>query len=298
MASVTGNGPEESCSNARSHGIHSKKISQDARLSREGGPATAALDKLVECEILPRLLLCHSSDGFKLSGKTSSGITPDEAAKFASLPLELDADELIEYVEGFLTRGVSVESVFIELLAPSARKLGQFWENDSCDFVDVTMGLWRLQEVLRETALRFPPPSLGAGRMRSALFSPMPGEQHSFGSLMVEEVFARGGWDSESLIEPQRAELLRFVSERSFDLVGLTISCDCPSGTIASLVTAIRSVSKCQTVKVLIGGRLIIAHPELVDQAGADGTAADACSALALADKIVSQQAELYVSQS
>jgi hypothetical protein len=91
----------------------------------------------------------------------TQAVDPAEAAKFASLPLELEADELLVLVEGILARGASVESVFIDLLAPSARRLGQHWEDDDCDFVDVTMGLWRLQEVMREVTLRFPPPRAG-----------------------------------------------------------------------------------------------------------------------------------------
>jgi len=210
-----------------------------------------------------------------------------ETDAFASLPLGLEAEELMVEIDSFLDRGVSAEAVFVELLAPSARKLGEYWTEDRCDFVDVTMGLWRLQEVMREVALRSPVHHNSYASPRSALFSPLPGEQHCFGSLMVEEVFARAGWDSEALIEPQRSELLQLISGREFELVGLTVSNDCPSGELASLVTAIRSVSKCRTVKIILGGRAINADPQLVDLAAADGTAQDANSALVLADRIV-----------
>ncbi|MFD2783808.1 hypothetical protein ACFS32_25385 [Novosphingobium pokkalii] len=39
----------------------------------------------------------------------TQAVDPAEAAKFASLPLELEADELLVLVEGILARGVSVE---------------------------------------------------------------------------------------------------------------------------------------------------------------------------------------------
>jgi hypothetical protein len=64
--------------------------------------------------------------------------------------------------------------VFIDLLAPSARRLGQHWEDDDCDFVDVTMGLWRLQEVMREVTMRFRRRARAA-RPRAALFAPPGG---------------------------------------------------------------------------------------------------------------------------
>lgn len=256
------------------------------------------LSKVIEGEIIPRLLMVHSrSEPIKVT-LTENRISPAEAARFAPLPLELEADELLAEVDTFLAKGVSPESVFVELLAPSARKLGQFWEEDSCDFVDVTMGLWRLQEVMREIALRSRPIVRAVSAPRSALFSPMPGEQHCFGTLMVEEVFARAGWQSEVLIEPRRRELLRIIGERSLDLVGLTVSCDYPSGALTELITAIRSVSKTPNIRVLIGGRMVNANPDIVSVVGADGTACDARSALELAESFfaASRRLDLNIS--
>ncbi|QZH76763.1 MAG: cobalamin B12-binding protein [Erythrobacter sp.] len=241
--------------------------------------------------MLPRLLVAHQRDGSIVRRvrivEDLRAVSLEEAEAFAPMALELEANELMLEVEHFLVRGITPEDVFVQLLAPAARRLGEYWEEDRCDFVDVTMGLWRLQEVMREIAQRSPATPEEFEPARSALFSPMPGEQHCFGTLMVEEVFARAGWDSEALVEPQRSELLRVISDREFELVGLTVSTDCPSGEIASLLTAIRSVSKCRSVKVIVGGRAINANPALADRAGADGTAIDANSALILADRIV-----------
>lgn len=246
-----------------------------------------ALSTLIEGEIIPRLLLVHSISEPRHSGTDTSAISADEATRFAPLPLEMEADELLTVVESFLARGISAESVFIDLLAPSARKLGEYWEDDQCDFVDVTMGLWRLQEVMREIAIRSHPIARVLAGPRTALFSPMPGEQHSFGSLMLDEVFSRAGWQSEVLLEPGRRELLRVASERPLDLIGLTISCDCPSAALSELIRSIRGVSRTPNVQILIGGSAVNANPGIVAECGADGTAVDGRSALALAERLV-----------
>lgn len=262
---------------------------------RVSGPC---LDALIQTEIIPRLLISHPPCTVVVASDSDGGrITTAEAQDFAALPLVLEADELLDHVEAFISRGVPVESIFVDLLAPSARRLGQAWEDDNCDFVDVTMGLWRLQEVMREIASRVPTVTGALTAPCSALFSPMPGEQHSFGTLMIEEVFSRAGWQSEALIEPRRQELLAVLAAKSFDLVGLTISCDCPSGSLSELITAMRSVSKNPYIQVFIGGRVVNACPDLVDAAGADGTAPDAQSALILAEQKVfgSRQLALIV---
>ncbi len=262
--------------------------------ARDGGRAfpPTAVDALISEHIIPRLLMTQAhSPASRTPPHGTAPVDPAEAARFASLPLQLEADELLALVEGILARGAGVESVFVDLLAPSARRLGQHWEDDDCDFVDVMMGLWRLQEVMREVTMRYPPPHAVPSRMRSALFAPMPGDPHSFGALMVEEVFARAGWQTEVLIEPERKDLLQNIADHSVDLVGLTISCDCPNAKLASLISAMRSVSRSPDLKILIGGRMVNANPALVDEIGADGSAVDARGALELADRLVPVQA-------
>lgn len=248
------------------------------------------VNSLIEEQIIPRLLLAHSSGVGRARPTGTLSVDPAEAARFASLPLDLDADELLEVVESFIERGVSIESIFVDLLAPSARRLGQHWEEDECDFLDVTMGLWRLQEVMRQVALHYPSDHFDGNISRSALFSPMPGDGHALGTLMIEEVFARAGWQTEALIEPKRKELLQIIAERHFDVIGLTVSCDCTNGNLSDLICAIRSVSRAPKVQIFIGGRMVNANPGLVDEVGADGTAPDARSAVVLAEKLVSRQ--------
>jgi len=243
-----------------------------------------ALDALIQGEIIPRLLSAHPVRPAGDGEEAVTGISWTDAQEFALLPLSLEADELLDHVERHLNRGAPVESIFVDLLAPSARALGEAWEADACDFVDVTMGLWRLQEVMREIAIRVPAVGQALSAPRTVLFSPLPGEQHSFGTLMIEELFARAGWSSEALIEPTRQELLRVLAGRDFDLVGLTVSCDCRSAPLSELITAMRSVSKNPVMQVFVGGRVPNADPSLAARVGADGTAPDARSALALAE--------------
>lgn len=287
MATMFGGRSGEALSRGTGMGERPSKPSASRPNRRHG----VTLDRLIQGEIIPRLLSAHPAPvAVKVLAEATPAvgpIDPAEARAFALLPLELEADELLERVDAFLQRGVPVEAIFVDLLAPAARKLGQDWEDDTCDFVDVTMGLWRLQEVMRELAVRVPAVRDALTAPRSALFSPMPGEQHSFGALMMDEVFARVGWRSEALIEPRRADLLRAIAEHNFDLVGLTLSCDCPSGPLSDLIMAIRGVSKNPAVQVFIGGRVVNADPGLVSRVGADGTAPDASSALALAEQKV-----------
>lgn len=248
-----------------------------------------AVGTIIENDIVPRLLMAHSITPQKKPGRKKREIDDAAVIRFAELPLGTEAAGLMDEVDRFLDSGTSVETVYVDLLAPAARMLGDKWERDECDFIEVTMGLWRLQEVMREVGSRHPSLRQVSGPIgkRSALFSPMPGDDHSFGALMIDEVFARAGWSSEAVPQPERRELLDTVSRRSFDLIGLTVSRDCPEGVLRSLVQSLKKVSANQDVVILLGGRLINEDPAIVAEVGADGTGADAQSALIAAERLV-----------
>lgn len=214
-------------------------------------------------------------------------ISVHDVENFSRLSVDEEAHVLLSFVDECLATGSSVETIFVDLLAPAARRLGEYWDADSEDFVGVTMGLWRIQEVLRVLTMRIPPVAGPGHGQRAALFSPMPGEQHSFGTLMIAECFQRAGWETDVLIEPTQSDLTGKFATQHYDLIGLTVSNDCSTSALSSLVSTIKAVSSNPHVRVLLGGRVINEHPELVTSCGADATAADALSAVAVADQLV-----------
>ena len=109
---------------------------------------------------------------------------------------------------------------------------------------------------------------------------------------MIDECFARAGWNTDLLIEPTRATLLARVASADFDLVGLTVSCDSHNGQLASLIVAVRNVSRNAHVRLLLGGRVLAEDPDLARRVGADGTAASALDALELAERLIAVPAE------
>ncbi|MHA6720399.1 cobalamin B12-binding domain-containing protein [Sphingomonas sp. RS6] len=251
-----------------------------------------SLSSLIESEIIPRLMMAHAVDlpaPVRLSDGDCGAIDPAEVAEIVPMALQVEADALLAHVEAILARGISVDTVMIDLLAPAARMLGKYWEEDRCDFIDVTMGLWRLQEIVHEIAVPASPRRHG-GHSRSALFASMPGDQHNFGTVVVEEVFRRHGWETARLNNVEAPDLLKRVAEDWFDLVGLTISCDCHIGQLPSLILGMRSVARNSSLCVMVGGGVLVANPDLAVQLGADGTACDAKVALQIADTLVHER--------
>lgn len=245
-----------------------------------------ALQRLVEGEIIPRLLLAHRNqpaDG----ALAVPVIAADTAKRFAVSALRSEAYGLLVEVDALMARGISVEDIFIEVLAPAARHLGTMWDEDQVDFVDVTMALWRLQEIVHELAARMPGAAERRGGERRALFAPLPGEQHGFGSLMVEEFFRRAGWTTTSEPSGSEADLVAMVGKRWFELVGLTVTLESNVARLPAIIAALRAASKNPRLGVMVGGRIFSERPELARGCGADATAVDARAAVLVAETLL-----------
>lgn len=243
-----------------------------------------SLSMLIEGEIIPRLMLAHATD---VPRDAIGSVAADDVAALAPLTLSVGADALLARVEEVMARGVPVDAILVDLLAPTARLLGEWWEDDRCTFVDVTMGLWRLQEVVHEIAGRAPAERLRTLGGRRALFSATPGDQHDFGTVVIDELFRHDGWMTERPTGADASELVRLVGGTWFDLVGLTVSCNSHLGPLTSLIAALRNVSRNPRLCVMVGGRVFGDDPALALRVGADATACDAKLAVTMAAEMI-----------
>ncbi|MDM7957664.1 B12-binding domain-containing protein [Blastomonas sp.] len=256
-------------------GMQSNDNVRDAAAQSTAGPNTA---------MAPKPAMALKTDAPRFDDAT--------VRAFASDVLIHEVDVLSDMVSAYLDQNIAPETLFIQLIAPAARELGEKWTRDECDFVDVTMGLWRLQSLLRTVALWAPPSPGWNLRTNKALFTAMPDDQHSLGTLIISECFQRAGWDVETLIEPQQSDILQALSTTSFDLVGLTVTTDFSIGAVPKLLTAMRSVSCNSNLAIMIGGPALGYDPVRARELGADGTAPDAEAALKMADELVSAGVE------
>ena len=240
------------------------------------------LAKTIEGEFIPRLLLQHKTDAatLKLPSDVTTAIGVNDVERFVKLVMEHEVEVAIAQVAAIFASGVSLEAIFLDLLTPAARLLGRMWEDDTCDFMDVTVGLFRLNQLLREVSRSFeikPDYSQDPSRI---LLSPTPGEQHSFGILMVEEFFRRAGWDVTSKVDGNQNELVYMVQKSRFDVIGLSLSCEIFEPALVGLIKSIRLHSLNPNMRILVGGSWFNDHPERVLLVGADASAVDARQAI------------------
>jgi len=112
------------------------------------------LGRTIEAEIIPRLVAAHRQDSTH-GGPLAAKVFPEDVIAFSDLTMQQDADACLEFVGSIRSRGVSLPAIYLDLIAPAASRLGALWCEDRCDFTLVTVGLWRMQQVLYDLSPEF-----------------------------------------------------------------------------------------------------------------------------------------------
>ncbi len=249
----------------------------------------ARLASVIAQQIVPRLLLIHKN--VRRDDSAGETFTPEEITEFGDLAMAPDSSRARAYFEKMQARGHSLDTLFVHLLAPTARRLGEYWEQDLCDFVDVTLGVARLQEFLTIFGAADDIPLIDL--QHRVLLATAPGEQHVFGIDMVGKLMSAAGWDVAIRKGPSIREISAAVAADWYAVVGVALSAEEGLEEIGRIIDEMRRVSRNKHIGVMVGGPVFTGHPEKAIQVGADGVADDAPAAVILAKKLLLMQARM-----
>jgi len=258
---------------------------QEAERELNGSDHTVAvLAQAIQHEIIPRLMLAHRTpiecDVPPEVAKVE--VSAEEVATFGQLILTRSEEQALACITRMRAAGAPIEAIYLDLLAPAARYLGVLWEEDLCDFTDVTLGLGHLQKMLRDLnkeveQSRYPTPN-----GLSILLVPTPGEQHTFGLSMVAELFRKQGWEVVGGPYDLADSPQVLTGQRAFDVVGFSLATSVNLNNLKKTIAEVRKASKNKGVCIMVGGPLFTLHPEVGSDIGADMVASDAQQAPSL----------------
>jgi hypothetical protein len=243
------------------------------------GTTLSHLNRTIEAEIIPRLVLAH--------GQTSGALAPPnipprdaDVASFAELMLGPESARAAERVQAYRDRGVPLEAIYLDLFVPAARHLRQLWLNDEWGLAEITLGLWRLQQLLRDLSPAFcADAAVKAGGLR-ALLTPAPGDKHDigfmlFGLVLAGEFFRRDGWDTWIEPDPAGADFVATLRSQWFDVVEFFANSDKKLDDLALNIRTVRRESINRDIGVMVCGPVFIERPELVLLVGGDAVVSD-----------------------
>lgn len=247
----------------------------------------AGLAEIIATDVVPSLVLAHrpSVIAFRAPAQAPAEIIEE----FVELVLADETPALMSYVEKLQFQGATIETLYLGLLSATARRLGEYWESDRVSFATVTIGLWRLQEVLRNLSSKFQIEGPKAAHGHRALLLSTAGEQHNFGLAMLGEFLFRDGWSVAGGPGLNESDIEALLKSEFFSVVGLSLSCESRLNQLTALIRLIRRTSRNRGIFILVGGALFIQRPELVAVVGADATAPDARLGALQAERVINK---------
>jgi len=255
---------------------------------RTGEPTLERLERLertIQNELVPRLMTSHRVGPVSpaIAAAAARVLSETDVNAFVTAVRSHDDTRGAQFIRGVLAEGATVEAVYLDLLAPSARRLGDMWDNDECDFVEVTVALGRMQRLLRDLSQVFLSESGHTEPVGNILLTCVPGEQHTLGIIMVGEFLLRDGWRVLVGAPWTEGDLLNMVANEWYDVIGFSVGTENRLSVLRRDIRRLKQASCNPNVQIMVGGQLFAEDASLADQVGANAIASDAREAPTIA---------------
>jgi len=192
--------------------------------------------------------------------------------------LQPDPREARRTVEQMLETGTPGRSIYLRILQPALRRVGQLWE-----LARITVAQEHLATVITMGVMARLAPSIGEAPVvnRRIILACSPGELHGVGLRMVADFLEGDGWEVLEIgPATPTADLVSIVRAEHPDVVGLSTALTLHLVDAKGTVEALHAVAP--RPLVLVGGAAYGGDGRLGDYVGADAFAADAGEASAL----------------
>jgi methylmalonyl-CoA mutase cobalamin-binding subunit len=238
---------------------------------RDEGPMGGGVSQFA-AEVVARLVLRDGQDeaGLReaLLQRFIAAISSSDPAAFEALKPELKRAR------------ISATALADCYIPEAARRLGEAWEDDSMSFASVTMGVARMQAILREIGTTWSADSMGHSVGPTLLVILPQGEQHTLGALVLVGRLRRMGVSVSMRIAPSLADLARYVAERTFDGALISIASNDRLETCRAVVKTLKE-ARTSGMKVAVGGAIRDSAESVMQATGADLVTNDIIEALA-----------------
>lgn len=243
-----------------------------------------SLQDIISEQLIPRLL---NSQNYRqrlatpeVSGANTAALP--EFNGFTDACRQGDSLRVNQIVDSLTAQGLTQEAIFLDLITPAARHLGELWDNDLCSFTDVTCGLALMHHVIYRLGYEFRDGPHVKGEQTNVMMCCAPGSMHLLGATIVGDLFRREGASVVIEISSTEQELVRAVANEWFDVIGISVSLESQLLGLKTLVQKLRKSSGNSNVKVLLGGPIFMLVDATEKMFDADLIAINAPQAVAL----------------
>lgn len=240
-----------------------------------------ASDRLTSTDIAPRPL-DNPDPTMQPQAKQQLASVADTYLKAL---LQGDRDTASTLVLTAVENGVDIRDVYLHIFQAAQHEVGRLWQTDQITIAQEHFCTAATQMIMAQLY----PQIFGAERNgRSMVLACIGSELHEMGARMVADFFEMDGWDTYYMgTDVEGDSLIGALLEKNADMFALSITM--PEGLTQAerLIAQLRADSRTAQVPVLVGGGAFQSAPQAWRTLGADGFAADAQQALAVAKLLI-----------
>lgn len=249
-----------------------------------GDDQDECLSDALETDVIPRLLAAsRAADSEPAGGRAR----PHDIDAFCTLLLSQPISAVAAHVDALVRDGRSLDTIYLGLVAGTARRLGVLWEEDVLSFAETSIGLTRLHQLLRRLSPSFVSDAPRSSDAPTALLAVAPGEAHALGVIMAADFFARAGWQTIVELGASAEAIAERAATAQVDLVGISASSARHLPAVEAVVEAVRGICGDAAPPIMVGGHLFESGEGSALVVGADAVARDAPSAVELAERLI-----------
>ena len=252
-----------------------------------------SLLSVIESQIIPRLLDAHPSvKALDLEQAQADLVAASEQdmLDFAQACLATDSQAVFNHLDVLRDKGLGTQTVFLDVITPAARYLGDLWEQDKMDFTVVAQGLLRMHHAMRHLGYETQDGPQSAGDVRRIMLASAPGSQHILGLAMVSEFFRADHWQVVVEISTSEQALVHAVAHEWFDVIGLSVGLIEQLPHIPALIARLKSASRNPNAFVILGGPALLQAKMDGIELAADAISVNAAEAVKLAGDLLTNR--------
>ncbi len=179
----------------------------------------------------------------------------------------------------------SVKDIYLHVFQPAQYEIGRLWQTNEISVAQEHYCTAATQLIMSQL---YPHIFATSKNGRTLVATCVAGDLHEIGVRMVADFFEMEGWNTFYLgANTPHASVIAMIVEKGADVLAVSATISYHVDAVRDLIRAVRAEPACGDVRILAGGYPFNREPALWEKVGADGSAADAQKAIALAAQMV-----------
>ncbi len=186
--------------------------------------------------------------------------------------------------------GVPIREIYLHVFQPAQYEIGRMWQLNQIGIAEEHFCTAATQLIMSQLyQYVFSSERIGL----TVVVVCVGGDLHELGARMVADFFEMDGWDSYYTgANTPFSGVIQAVAARRADVLAISATIPHHVQEVKRLIDQVRTHPGCVGVKIIVGGLPFTRNPELWRMVGADGTGANADSAIAAANSLVGRRRE------